>query len=206
MTRAFTEIAFTDAVKAAQTRYGSRQAYARFELSGDRHDQLTDDEISFLARRDSSYMSTVSENGWPYIQHRGGPEGFIKVLDTKTIGFADYRGNKQYISVGNLSADDRVMLITMDYPNRQRLKIWARAHIVHRDEDPELVDRLTVANYSAKVERGIIMTIAAVDWNCSQHITPRYTEDEIERLIAPLLEENRMLKAQLEKLHHEHDK
>lgn len=197
MARAFSEIAFTEAVKSMQARYGSRQAYSKFDLAEDRRDSLYEQEIAFLSERDSFYMASVGENGWPYVQHRGGPKGFLKVLDEKTIGFADFRGNKQYISVGNLSADDRVSLFFMDYPNRQRLKLWARARIVHEDEDAELVAQLAVPGYQAKVERGIIMTIAAVDWNCSQHITQRYTKAEVESLIAPLLDEIQMLKAQL---------
>jgi predicted pyridoxine 5'-phosphate oxidase superfamily flavin-nucleotide-binding protein len=197
MARAFIEIAFTDSVKAAQSRFGSRTSYAKFDHDENRRDRLSEQEIAFIAERDSFYMGSVGENGWPYVQHRGGPKGFLKVLDEKTIGFADFRGNKQYISVGNLNADNRVSLFLMDYPNRQRLKLWARARIVHRDEDPGLVARLEVSAYNARVERGIVMTIAAFDWNCPQHITPRFSEAEIERLIAPLIEENRVLKAQL---------
>jgi predicted pyridoxine 5'-phosphate oxidase superfamily flavin-nucleotide-binding protein len=197
MARAFSEIAFTEAVKSMQARYGSRQAYSKFDLAEDRRDSLYEQEIAFLSERDSFYMASVGENGWPYVQHRGGPKGFLKVLDEKTIGFADFRGNKQYISVGNLSADDRVSLFFMDYPNRQRLKLWARARIVHEDEDAELVAQLAVPGYQAKVERGIIMTIVAVDWNCPQHITQRYTKAEVESLIVPLLDEIQMLKAQL---------
>jgi hypothetical protein len=150
-----------------------------------------------LAERDSFYMGSVGENGWPYVQHRGGPKGFLKVLDQKTIGFADFMGNKQYISAGNLSADDRVSLFIMDYPNRQRLKIWARARLVYENEEAALIAQLEVPGYQARVERGIIMTIEALDWNCPQHITPRYTKAEVESLIAPLLDEIQALKAQI---------
>ena len=198
MARAFAEIAFTDSVRAAQGRYGTRKANAGFELDGERRDRLGEHEIAFLAGRDSFYIGSVAENGWPYVQHRGGPKGFLKVLDEKTIGFADFRGNRQYISVGNLSADGRVSLFLMDYPNRRRLKLWARARIVHPEEDPELVVRLEVPGYKARVERGIVMAIEALDWNCPQHITPRFTEAEIERLVAPLIEENKVLQARLE--------
>lgn len=201
MARAFTELAFTESVKAEQSRHGSRKVYAKFDFDEERRDRLGQREIAFLAERDSFYMGTVGENGWPYVQHRGGPKGFLKVLDEKTVGFADFRGNKQYISVGNLNADDRVSLFFMDYPNRQRLKLWARARIVHRDEDPGLIAQLGVEAYPARVERGIILAIAAVDWNCPQHITPRFSEAEIERLMAPLIEEIRALKAQLKKFH-----
>ena len=198
MARAFAEIAFTDSVKAAQSRYGSRKVYSEFEFDEERRDRLGEREIAFLAERDSFYLGSVGENGWPYVQHRGGPKGFLKVLDEKTVGFADFKGNRQYISVGNLSADDRVSLFLMDYPNRRRLKLWAQARIVHQNEDPDLVARLEVPSYRARVERGIVMTIEAVDWNCPQHITPRYSQGEVERLIAPLMEENRVLQAQLE--------
>jgi uncharacterized protein len=197
MARAFSEIAFTDSVKAMQSRYGSRKAYAKFDVDNNRRDTLSEYEIAFLAECDSFYMGSVGEKGWPYVQHRGGPKGFLKVLDEKTIGFADFRGNKQYISVGNLSTDDRVSLFIMDYPNRQRLKLWARARLVHEDEDAALIAQLEVPGYQARGERGIIMTIEAVDWNCSQHITPRYTQAEVDSLIAPLLDEIQALKAQI---------
>jgi uncharacterized protein len=197
MARAFSEIAFTDSVRSMQTRYGSRSAYAKFDFAEDRRDHLSENEIEFLAERDSFYMATVGENGWPYVQHRGGPKGFLKVLDDKTIGFADFRGNKQYISVGNLSTDDRVSLFIMDYPNRQRLKLWARARIVHEDEDADLVAQIELPDYDARVERGIILTIEALDWNCPQHITPRYSKAEVDGLIAPLLDEIQALKAQI---------
>ena len=197
MARAFSEIAFTDSVKAMQSRYGSRKAYAKLDIDEERRDYLSEYEIAFLAERDSFYMGSVGENGWPYVQHRGGPKGFLKVLDQKTIGFADFMGNKQYISAGNLSTDDRVSLFIMDYPNRQRLKIWARARIVYENEEAALIAQLEVPGYQARVERGIIMTIEALDWNCPQHITPRYTKDEVERLIAPLLDEIQVLKAQI---------
>ena len=197
MARAFSEIAFTDAVKAMQTRYGSRQAYSKFDFAEDRRDFLSDFEVDFLAERDSFYLASIGENGWPYVQHRGGAKGFLKVLDDSTIGFADFRGNRQYISVGNLSGDDRVSLFFMDYANRQRLKIWARARVVHEDEDPVLLEQFAVPGYQAKVERGIIMTVAAVDWNCPQHITPRFTKAEVDCLIAPLQDEIERLKAQL---------
>ena len=197
MARAFSEIAFTDSVKALQNRYGSRKAYAKFDVDNNRRDTLSEYEIAFLTERDSFYMGSVGENGWPYVQHRGGPKGFLKVLDQKTIGFADFMGNKQYISAGNLSADDRVSLFIMDYPNRQRLKLWARARLVYETEEAALIAQLEVPGYQARVERGIIMTIEALDWNCPQHITPRYTKAEVESLIAPLLDEIQALKTQI---------
>ncbi|MDP1773535.1 MAG: pyridoxamine 5'-phosphate oxidase family protein [Methylobacter sp.] len=196
MANAFAEITFTPSVKAAQSLYGSRQANQGFELSEDPKNQLAEREIEFIAERDSFYQATVSETGWPYVQHRGGPAGFLKVLDERTIGFADFRGNKQYLSVGNLNAKDRISLILMDYPNRRRLKIWGRARIVHENEEPELIAQLEVPSYRARVERGIVIHVEAYDWNCPQHITPRYSEAEIDNLIAPLVEENRALKSQ----------
>ncbi|MGJ7902773.1 2Fe-2S iron-sulfur cluster-binding protein [Lysobacter sp. 1R34A] len=184
MSRAFADIAFTPSVKEAQQRHGSREANRAFELAEDARDSIGEREAEFIAERDSFYQATVSESGWPYVQHRGGPAGFLKVLDAKTIGFADFRGNRQYLSVGNLGADGRISLILMDYPNRRRLKIWGRARIVHEGEDAAVIARLEVPEYRARVERGIVIEVEACDWNCPQHITPRYTEAEIER-IAP---------------------
>ncbi|WP_134500649.1 2Fe-2S iron-sulfur cluster-binding protein [Microvirga pakistanensis] len=186
MVRAFAEITFTPSVKAAQARYGSRAANEGFEHAEERRDILTDREAEFIAAHDGFYQASVSETGWPYVQFRGGPKGFLKVLDERTIGYADFRGNVQYISAGNIAADGRVALILMDYPNRRRLKIWGRARIVHQDEDPELLARLEIPTYRARVERAIVMTIKAFDWNCPQHITPRFTEEEIAELVAPL--------------------
>src|SRR3990172_4139931 len=129
-------------------------------------------------------MATVSETGWPYIQHRGGPPGFLRVLDEKTIGLADFRGNRQYISVGNLKTDDRVSLFLMDYPNRARLKILRRARVVDAD-DREMLQRLVLPDYKVQVERGLLIAVEAFDWNCPQHITPRFTPAEIEAATAP---------------------
>ena len=194
-------LAFTPEVKAAQEQHGSRRAYARMEAGEDHHDVLGPSEAGFIAARDSFYMATVSETGWPYIQHRGGPVGFVRVLDDKTIGFADFRGNRQYVSVGNLQTEDRVSLFLMDYPNRARLKILGRARIVDAN-DKETLQRLSMPEYEAQVERGILISIEAFDWNCPQHITPRFTLAEIEEGTAPLrqriaeLEEALQLKAQ----------
>jgi len=186
MARKFAEITFTPSVKAAQTLYGSRAANEGFEFAEDPGDTLGEVEAAFIEARDGFYQATVNENGWPYVQFRGGPSGFLKVLDERTIGYADFRGNIQYLSVGNLAANDRIALILMDYPNRRRLKIWARARIVHHDDDPELLARLEVPTYRARVERAVVMTIEAVDWNCPQHITPRFTEAEVNELVASL--------------------
>ncbi len=149
------------------------------------HDVLGPEEAGFIAARDSFYMATVSETGWPYIQHRGGPPGFLRVLDEKTIGVADFRGNRQYISVGNLQTDDRVSLFLMDYPNRARLKILGRARIVDA-ADGETLRRLSFADYKGEIERGLLITVEAFDWNCPQHITQRFTLAEIEATTGPL--------------------
>lgn len=194
MATAFAELTFTPSVKAAQGFYGSREKNSRFELAEEKRNQLTEAEADFIGERDSFYQATVSESGWPYIQHRGGIKGFLKVLDDRTIGFADFRGNVQYLSVGNLNANDRISLILMDYPNKQRLKIWGRARIVHKTDDPGLMAKLALPTYKAKVERGVIIHIEALDWNCPQHITPRYSKAEVDSLIAPLLDEIQRLK------------
>lgn len=183
----FAEIAFTDTVKSVQQALGSRSGYARREGGDvDLIDRLGPSEAQFIAERDSFYMATVSETGWPYVQHRGGPKGFLRVLDDKTLGFADFSGNRQYVSVGNLKTDDRVSLFLMDYPNRTRLKVLGRARVVEFDGDDDLVRRVSLTDYRARVEHGVIISVEAFDWNCPQHITPRYTTDEIEVAVQPL--------------------
>lgn len=181
----FAEIAFTPSVREVQESLGSRKAYAQMAQGEDRNQELGAQETAFIAARDSFYMASVSETGWPYVQHRGGPQGFLKVLAPKTIGFADYRGNRQYVSVGNLSQDDRVALILMDYPNRARLKVLGHARIVAADES-KLLEALDTPRYGARVERGFVINVAAFDWNCPQHITPRFTEAEVESVIGTL--------------------
>ncbi|MBB4018628.1 hypothetical protein GGR16_003675 [Chelatococcus caeni] len=200
MARAFAKIAFTPSVKAAQTRYGSRATYAGLDAAGDTHDVITPREATFIEARDGFYQASVGEGGWPYVQFRGGPRGFLKVLGERTIGYADFRGNVQYISVGNIAADGRVALILMDYANRRRLKIWGRARIVHEDEDPGLVARLENPAYRARVERAVVITVEAFDWNCPQHIVPRFTEDEIAALTAPLQRQIEQLSAENRRL------
>ena len=197
MSTAFADITFTPSVKAAQNRYGSREANSRFEFADAPGFGMTEQEVEFIGERDSFYQATVSETGWPYVQHRGGPKGFLKVLNEHTIGFADFRGNRQYLSVGNLNANDRISMILMDYPNRRRLKIWGRVRIVHENEEPELIKQLEVPSYRARVERGIVIHVEACEWNCPQHITPRYSKAEVEDLLTPLLEEIKTLKTQL---------
>jgi ferredoxin-NADP reductase/predicted pyridoxine 5'-phosphate oxidase superfamily flavin-nucleotide-binding protein len=183
MARAFAKTAFTRSVRAAQTRMGSRDAYRTAGLGVAEVVELGPNEIEFIGARDSFYQGTVGESGWPYVQHRGGPPGFLKVLDPQTIGYADFSGNRQYISVGNLDADARVILFLMDYPGQRRLKIWGRARLVDEDSERALVARLESPDYRARVERGVIITVEAFDWNCPKHITPRFTEREVRRLV-----------------------
>ena len=178
MARHYFDIAFTQSVKKAQAENGSEAAYEKLIPGSTKADPLTETEQAFIAERDSFYMATIGEGGWPYVQHRGGPRGFVKVLGPDMIGIADYRGNRQYVSLGNLRHDDRAALFFMDYRNRQRLKIYARVRDISPDEDAALIKRLTDEAYGAKIERGLVFRIEAYDWNCPQHITPRFTEAE----------------------------
>jgi predicted pyridoxine 5'-phosphate oxidase superfamily flavin-nucleotide-binding protein len=182
----FADLAFTPGVKAVQTAMGSRGAYARLEGGDPGPDVLGDDEAQFLAERDSFYLASVSETGWPYIQHRGGAKGFVKVLDAHTLAFADLRGNRQYISVGNAAHDDRVALIFVDYPHRTRLKVLARARIVGAKEDPEVFARVVGDGRGGRAERVFVLQVEALDWNCPQHITPRFTQEEVDEVLRPL--------------------
>ena len=164
-------------------------------------------ESQFLSERDSFYLASIGSTGWPYIQHRGGPQGFLKVLDERTIAFADFRGNKQYITTGNLLTDDRVALILVDYPRQTRLKILGRAEILEGDAAANLIDQVRMPEYQAVIERIFRIRIEAFDWNCPQHITPRFTADEIRNALGPmenrvhaLEEENQNLRQQLARL------
>jgi predicted pyridoxine 5'-phosphate oxidase superfamily flavin-nucleotide-binding protein len=191
----FAELAFTATVRDAQQAMGSRSSYAKMEQGADYHHRLGPRETDFIAARDSFYMASVSETGWPYVQHRGGPAGFVRVLDDCRIGFADFRGNRQYISTGNFRTDDRVALIMMDYANKARLKLLGR--VLELDVQSEALATLKVPGYSASIERGFIVQIEAFDWNCPQHLVQRYTRQEIEQQMQPLREENRRLRVQL---------
>ncbi len=203
MSYGFLDIAMTPSVKAVQTQMGADRVWADFK--GERaFNRLTEDEAGFIADRDSFYMATVSETGWPYVQHRGGARGFLKVVDEQTLAFADFRGNRQYISTGNLAADDRACLFLMDYPRRARLKIYAHVDTLGLDEDPALTTLVTPTDYKAKLERVFRLRLEAFDWNCPQHITPRFTEREMAVAVRPLRErlarledENAQLRARL---------
>ena len=206
MAPSFLDIATTPSVRAAQERNGSRAA-AEHSAKTRVWTQLTEREVAFIAARDSFYMASVSETGWPYVQHRGGPAGFMHVLDDSTLAFADYRGNRQYISLGNAQANDRVALIMVDYPNRRRLKLYARLEVRELAADPALAEALVQPGYPGRPERVMVLHVEAFDWNCPQHITPRFTEAEIAAAVAPLrarleqLEaENAALRARLEQL------
>lgn len=184
MAKNYATLAFTDAVKALQELHGSRRTYARVAES--RHNNgLSEQEIVFITERDSFYLSSIGENGYPYIQHRGGPAGFIKVLDANTLGIVDFEGNKQYISVGNLQTHPQVSLIMVDYPRQARLKLYANASIVELKDNPELFKQLDPSAYPHRPERMMLFHIQAYDWNCPQHITPRYTLAEIQEALAP---------------------
>ena len=197
MARAFADIAFTDSVKEIQVRYGSRNVYSGLAFDLDQSDRLTEFEINFLSESDSFYLGTVGENGWPYVQHRGGPKGVLQVLDDKTIAYAEFNGNQQYISLGNIHANEKVLLFVMDYPNRRRLKIWARAQLVDANINVELIARMNNLEYPARADRAVLLSVEAIDWNCPQHITQRFSNAEIAQVLTPLLEENHMLKLQL---------
>lgn len=203
MTRAFTEIAFTKGVRERQSEQGSRESYAALDdETADRGDRLTEAEAQFIRARDGFYQATVSESGWPYVQFRGGPVGFLKVLDDKTLAYADFRGNRQYISHGNLGSDSRVSIILMDYPNRARLKIWAQSQQKTIAGNETLAASVTEKGYRGLPERVILLTVEAFDWNCPQHIPQRFTLAELapdlnvmRNRIRALEEENAELKA-----------
>jgi predicted pyridoxine 5'-phosphate oxidase superfamily flavin-nucleotide-binding protein len=207
MTKPFGSLVFTPVVKALQEKYGSRRQYARLEAAGETQAGLGPDEIEFLHERDTFYMASLGSTGWPYVQHRGGPKGFLKVIDDRTLAFADFSGNKQYISTGNLMTDDRVALIFVDYPRRLRLKILGRAEIFEGEKAKEWLGKVRDPGYKAAIERVYVLRVEAFDWNCPQHIVPRFTEEEIREVLEPveqqmseLQEENRKLREQLVQL------
>jgi predicted pyridoxine 5'-phosphate oxidase superfamily flavin-nucleotide-binding protein len=201
MSHRFAQIAFTPAVQALQERHGSRALYARVQAKAGLSDQLGPIESAFLAEVDTFFLATVSETGWPYVQHRGGPPGFLKVLSPSRLAFADFRGNRQYVSAGNASRDDRAALIAMDYASRQRLKLFGHLRFAElAGADPELAAAVALPDYGARVERVALIEVEAVDWNCPQHIAQRFTVEEIELGMRPLRERIAELEAQVRAL------
>jgi predicted pyridoxine 5'-phosphate oxidase superfamily flavin-nucleotide-binding protein len=203
----FGSLVFTPAVKALQERYGSRRQYANLEGSEPTPARLGPEESDFIGERDTFYIATLGSTGWPYVQHRGGPKGFLKVIDDRTIAFADFRGNKQYISTGNLMTDNRVAIILVDYPRQLRLKILGRVEIFEGEQAREWIEKVRDPAYKALTERVYVIRIEAFDWNCQQHIIPRYTAEEIREAVAPaekrireLQQENENLRKQLSQL------
>ncbi len=205
MAKAFAELAFTPRVRAIQEKQGSAKAYEKF-LSADfgPDNRLGPQEVRFIGLRDGFYQATVSETGWPYVQFRGGPRGFLKVLDDQTIAYADFRGNRQYISAGNLDHDDRIAMILVDYPNSARIKILGRARLVDIADDPALIERLHDDSYRGRPERAVVIRVEGFDWNCPQHLPVRLTMEELQPILAPLQQqlgqlqaENAALKAEL---------
>ena len=180
----YAKLAFTDAVKKMQVQTGSRSAYERMEKYSST-EGLTLNETGLIEGRDSFYMASIGANDFPYIQHRGGPKGFLKVLDPHTLAFLDFSGNKQYISVGNIKTNNKVSLILVDYPRKARLKIFAEAEVLSLKENPEMMEKLKLDEYQYNPERVMVFHVKAFDWNCAQHITPRYTEKEIEQAFVP---------------------
>jgi predicted pyridoxine 5'-phosphate oxidase superfamily flavin-nucleotide-binding protein len=198
MTRSTTDVAFTPSVKAQQARRGSRAAYARLEARGGWQTAVTPELAAFVAARESFYLATATAGGQPYIQHRGGPRGFLQVLDERTLAFADYAGNRQYITAGNLAENPRAFIFLMDYATRTRIKLWGTARAV--EDDPALLARLAPADGKPRVERAIVFEIAAWDANCPQHIPVKYDERDVAALRARLAEleaENAVLRRRL---------
>lgn len=201
MARNYVHTLFSDAARAAQAADGSREAYARMEDGADGlPDLLTAKEGEFIAARDSFYLASVTPDGWPYVQHRGGSAGFLKLLEGNRLGFADYRGNRQHVTTTNFAAEPRCSLFLMDYPNRRRLKILGRGSVVTADQDPALLASLMPPGYRALGERAYLIDVIGFDWNCPQHITPRFTEQELAASMQPLIDENTRLRAEAERL------
>lgn len=199
----FGSLVFTPVVKKLQERYGSRQQYERMQKSGASHDHFTPFEVDFLAERDSFYWATVGATGWPYVQHRGGPKGFLKVIDDHTLALPDFRGNKQFISTGNLLTDNRVAMILVDYPHQARLKILGRVDVLEGEKADAWLDRVRVPGYKAIIERVFVIHVEAYDWNCPQHITPRYTAEEIRDAVHDLEGKLHSLETENEELRQE---
>ncbi|WP_280304808.1 pyridoxamine 5'-phosphate oxidase family protein [Nocardia neocaledoniensis] len=196
MTGHYAQVAFTPLVREHQRAHGSLRSYERMAQVPAEADRIGPDEAAFIGERDSFYLATVGETGWPYIQHRGGAPGFLRVLDSRTLAFADFRGNKQYISRGNLDHDNRVSLFLMDYAAQARMKIFGRARAVEAADDPELVASLAVDGYRAHVERAVVIEVEAFDWNCRQHIPALYPRAAVAEAMGVLRERIAELEAE----------
>jgi len=199
MAKNFAEIAFTEAVKKLQEKHGSRNSYERMEKFNV-VDGLTSNETTFIQNGDSFYLASIGVKKFPYIQHRGGPKGFLKVLDSKRLGFIDFTGNKQYVSVGNMATNNNVSLIMIDYPTKTRLKIFAKAEVVELEGNPELYNVLDLKDYKFRPERMMVFHIEAYDWNCPQHIIPRYTVEEIQQSFLPQQQYIKKLEEEIKEL------
>lgn len=208
MNHRYLEIASTPAVIAARERYGSAAQLGRV-ASRPRQDGVISHtglgavEQDFIAARDGFYLASVSETGWPYVQFRGGPAGFLRIIDDETLGFADFRGNRQYITTGNVQANDRVSLFIMDYAHQRRLKIFGHMRVIDARDDPVLIERLRMPAYSGRVERAVMVTVEAFDWNCPQHITPRFSEAELKAALEPVRDELAALRLENQRLRSE---
>lgn len=198
MGNGYGRVMFTPAVQALQAQHGSRRSYARMDSGGDRPAELSEEEVAFLGRADHFFLATVSETGWPYVQHRGGPAGILRVIGPQTLAFADFRGNQQFISAGNVATNERASILVMDYAHQQRLKIAGRLRFVAAaGAEPSLIEKVRLPNYSARLDRVAIFEVQAFDWNCPQHIVPRYTVEEIEAATEPLRQRIAELEARL---------
>lgn len=200
MTDHYLEIATGDAVKALQERWGSRSAYSRLESGPLTNNQLGPEEIAFIEAQDSFFLSSLNDTGWPYIQHRGGPPGFLKVLENNQVGFPDFKGNRQYLSFGNILKNPRVSLFLIDYPARARLKIFGHAKLVEGESLPDPLRKIENEPGASPIERGIIIQVEAFHWNCPKYIVPRFTEEQVRTAVAPLVKRIHDLEAELARL------
>ena len=197
MATKYIDLTFTDSVRRAQKQYYGKAGNI---VGAPERDPLSQAEAEFITARDSFYLGSISESGWPYIQHRGGPPGFLRVINETTLAFADYKGNRQLLTTGNVSVNDRVALFLMDYKNRERLKILGRARVEDPRVHPELIEQITDPTMRSTVERLVFIDVVSFDWNCPKYITPRYSAEEVEEHVAPLERRIAELEAQLRKV------
>ena len=200
MTDRYLEIATSDAVKALQERWGSRSAYSRLESGPLTNNQLGPEEIAFIEAQDSFFLASINDSGWPYIQHRGGPPGFLKVLENNQLGFPDFKANRQYLSFGNILKNPRVSLFLIDYPARARLKIFGQAKLVEGDDLPDALRKIENDPGATPIGRGIIVQVEAFHWNCPKYIVPRFTEEQVRTAVAPLVKRIHDLEAELARI------